>query len=69
MYPCSEKETIEKMEEDELRKREDVINFYKSEIGFEVFEAILLKDYHRTLLPLVYLEHIRKEMALQELEL
>lgn len=69
MYAPSEKDTVKKMQENELMKREDIINFYESEIGFEVFEAILLKDYHRTLLPLVYLEHIRKEMAQQELEL
>lgn len=68
MYPPSEEKIIKKIQEFELQKREDIVNFYQSEMGFEVLEAMLLKDYHRTLLPLVYLEHVRKEMDLEKQE-
>lgn len=66
MYPPSEEKTIKKVQEYELIEREDIGNFYHCEMGFEVLQAMLLKDYHRVLLPFVYFEHFRKEKAWQK---
>lgn len=62
-----EEKELDKLADEIVEKRDDIIRLYNNQTNWEVFQQVIFDDYHHVLLPLVLLETEKRKKAKKKL--